>query len=250
MTMLRTATLLLAVLVLFASPATADDTAAAAVATSKTSLRGGNAARPGEDNVKAALPSAPRSEVLTTVKVEDEIKNKTIQEIEHNEEFVQEEEEDELMQYLRRRLREGWFRGADRLFQTPVRDWTGGQWMVFLGMLFLTLWCCGCISINCHRRRPDKYYRGADGRYHRRDRYNSSMNNHWMDVAAAITEGVTNHVETVSASFSYVSVALTRAAPTTPKHFDETGAADSSNNFLEESDAMQLLVPPSISSSI
>jgi hypothetical protein len=50
----------------------------------------------------------------------------------------------------------------DRLFSTPISEWTWGQWLLGCILLFLVLWCCGCVASGTQRR------------YHRRTRYDES----------------------------------------------------------------------------
>eukprot|EP00542_Grammatophora_oceanica_P018941 CAMPEP_0194049392 /NCGR_PEP_ID=MMETSP0009_2-20130614/30587_1 /TAXON_ID=210454 /ORGANISM="Grammatophora oceanica, Strain CCMP 410" /LENGTH=212 /DNA_ID=CAMNT_0038695539 /DNA_START=47 /DNA_END=685 /DNA_ORIENTATION=- len=80
-------------------------------------------------------------------------------------------------QQHRRRLPWGdQIRGSiDRLFSTPVKEWEGSQWLLFLLLLFIVLSCCGCLGGGYRRRRY--YYRdnGYGRRYAGSRKVSSSM---------------------------------------------------------------------------
>jgi hypothetical protein len=54
----------------------------------------------------------------------------------------------------------------DRLFSTPMDEWTIGQWLFGVFLLSLILWCCGCLACS----------RGGGRRYYRRSYYNNYRN--------------------------------------------------------------------------
>lgn len=47
-----------------------------------------------------------------------------------------------------------------QVFQTPVAAWDSPEWFTAAVMLFVGLWCCGCI---CQQRRRPYYGRGYGG---------------------------------------------------------------------------------------
>ena len=57
----------------------------------------------------------------------------------------------------------------DELFSTAPREWTAYQWFLFLLILFLALWCCGCLNGGRRYYRSGYYgggnYGGGGGYY-------------------------------------------------------------------------------------